>query len=196
MPRKKSDEQKEKIARIATDIFIQKGYKGTSLQDIALEVGITKAGIYHYFKTKEEILYHILATYDENNVKIFAGIRAEIKDGGMESTEALKRIIRGYAELSSSKLNINLLAMRERDQLTGKNRENYRKINQGIFTRLKKDVAGIKNLKKSLDLNTIVFMIISMSAWFGYWLKEDGKLTLEEAIEQSIDIICHGVLET
>lgn len=195
MPRKKSDDRKKLITQVATDIFIEKGYKGTSLQDIATAAGITKAGIYHYYKTKEEILYHILASYDQENIEAFKSVRAEITDPDMDSTTALKKIIRAYAELSSSKKNINLLGMRERDQLTGINRQNYRKINQGIHTRFKNDISKIGNLKKTLDLNTIVFMIFSMSAWFGYWLKEDGKLTLDEAIEQSIDIICHGVIE-
>ena len=180
---------------MATEIFIEKGYKGTSLQDIAAASGITKAGIYHYFKTKEEILFDILATHDEDNIEAFKTVRFELENSDIDSTAALKKLIRAYAKLSASKQNINLLGMRERDQLTGVNRDNYRSINQRILNDIKNDISKIGNLKKSLDLNTIVFMIISMSAWFGYWLKEDGKLTLEEAIEQTIDIICHGVLD-
>jgi AcrR family transcriptional regulator len=195
MPRKDSEAKKERIAQAATDIFLKKGYKNTSLQDIALAVGITKAGIYHYFKEKEEILYFILASYDTANTEAFKSIRVKFEDSELDPQNALKMIIRAYAKLSSNKQNINLLGLRERDQLTGKNRENYRKIHQGIFGSIKKDIGRIPNLKTSLDLNTMVFMIISMSAWFGYWIKADGKLTLEEAIEQSIDIICHGVME-
>jgi len=195
MPRKKSEVQRERIAQAATDIFIEKGYKGTSLQDIALSVGITKAGIYHYFKTKEEILYHILATHDRSNIEAFEKIRHQIEHSDMDDTTILKIIIRTYAKLSAEKQNINLLGLRERDQLTGERQEDYRKNHQGILSRLKTDIGAIQNIKKSLDLNTIIFMVISMSAWFGYWLKEDGRLTLEEAIEQSIDIICHGVIE-
>ncbi len=195
MPRKKSDERKKQITKIATDIFIEKGYKGTSLADIANAAGITKAGVYHYYKTKEEILFHILATHDEENIEAFKEVRFEIENTDMEPTTALKKMIRAYAKLSATKQNINLLGMRERDQLTGINRENYRRINKRILSDIKNDISKIGNLKKTIDLNTIVFMIISMSAWFGYWLKEDGKLTLEDAIEQSIDIICHGVME-
>ncbi|MBU2647362.1 TetR/AcrR family transcriptional regulator [bacterium] len=195
MSKESTEDRKARIAEIATDIFIEKGYKSTSLQDIAQVAGITKAGIYHYFKTKEDILYHILSTYDINNIISFQKVRVEIQNPDLDPTSALKMIIRAYARLATNKRNIALLGLKERDQLTGEKRESYRKIQQGIFSRLKKDIAGIRNLKKSLDLNSIVFMIISMSAWFGYWLKEEGNLVLEEAIEQSIEIICHGVLE-
>ncbi len=195
MQRKDSEAKKERIAHAATDIFIEKGYKNTSLQDIAQVVGITKAGIYHYFKEKEEILYYTLASYDTANIETFKSIRVKFEDSKLDPQTALKMIIRAYAKLSANKQNINLLGLRERDQLTGENRENYRKIQQAIFGDIKRDIGRIPNLKTSLDLNTMVFMIISMSAWFGYWIKADGKLTLEEAIEQSIDIICHGVME-
>ncbi|MBT4088743.1 MAG: TetR/AcrR family transcriptional regulator [Deltaproteobacteria bacterium] len=195
MQRKKTEIKKERIAQAATDIFIGKGYKNTSLQDIALTVGITKAGIYHYFKTKEEILYYILSSFHNSNIDAFQKVQSEIESPDLNPTDSLKIVIRAYAKLSATKQNVNLLSLREMDQLTGINKKNYRKIQQEIFDRLRNVVGQIPNLKTSLDLNTVVFMIISMSAWFGYWLKTDGKLTLEEAIEQSIDIICHGVME-
>ena len=195
MQRKDSEAKKERIAQAATDIFLKKGYKNTSLQDVALTVGKTKAGIYHYFKTKEEILYYTLSTYDNSNIEAFRKVQIETESPDLHPTDSLKMVIRTYAKLSATQQNINLLSLRERDQLTGINRKNYRKIQQEIFDRLRSVVSQIPNLKLSLDLNTVVFMIISMSAWFGYWLKRDGKLTLEEAIEQSIDIICHGVME-
>lgn len=195
MSGKKAEEKKAAITKTATEIFIEKGYKGTSLQDIARGAGLTKAGLYHYFKTKEEILYHILASHDQENIQAFVPIRTEVESGTVDPANALKKIIRGYATLSASRQKINLLGMRERDQLTGVNRENYRKINQRILSDIKGDISKFDNIKKNLDLNTIVFMVFSMSAWFGYWLKTGGRLTLEEAIEQSIDIICHGVME-
>ena len=44
----------------AYDFFIEKGYEKTSVQDIINELGISKGAIYHYFKSKEEILQSVL----------------------------------------------------------------------------------------------------------------------------------------
>jgi hypothetical protein len=41
---------------IAAEIMCQKGYEGTSMSDIAEAAGLTKAGIYHYIRGKEELL--------------------------------------------------------------------------------------------------------------------------------------------
>lgn len=195
MAKKKSETKKERIAEAATDIFIKKGYNGSSLQDIAQAVGISKAGIYHYFKTKEEILYHILSTHHEKNIKTYAGIRKVLEGSDLDSVTTLKKLIRSYSDLTASRQSINLLAMRERHQLTGVHRENYHRLNKKIFNYIKRDIRKIDGLKKDLDVNTILFMFIAMSNWFAYWFKEDGKMTLDEAIKQTADIICHGVME-
>ena len=53
----------ERIHRIyheAAAVFLEKGYQATTLQDIAAAVGLTKAGLYHYIRSKERLLFDIL----------------------------------------------------------------------------------------------------------------------------------------
>lgn len=50
----------EDILSTAYSFFIEKGYEKTSIQDIINELGISKGAIYHYFKSKEEILQSVL----------------------------------------------------------------------------------------------------------------------------------------
>jgi AcrR family transcriptional regulator len=50
----------EDIISVAYTLFIEKGYEKASVQDIINELGISKGAIYHYFKSKEEILQSIL----------------------------------------------------------------------------------------------------------------------------------------
>lgn len=71
------EEKKDFISKIATKVFSKKGYQTASLQDVANEAKICKAGIYHYFKSKEEILaYTLIKISDrfleklENSIKI------------------------------------------------------------------------------------------------------------------------------
>ncbi|WP_162901411.1 TetR/AcrR family transcriptional regulator [Breoghania sp. L-A4] len=48
------------ICDAAAALFAEKGYEGTSLQDVATVVGVTKAGLYHYFPTKQELFDSIV----------------------------------------------------------------------------------------------------------------------------------------
>ena len=47
---------KEKITNAAYNVFTNKGYHKTTMDDVANEVGVSKASLYSYFKSKEEIL--------------------------------------------------------------------------------------------------------------------------------------------
>ena len=50
---------KEKITRVAIELFHQKGYFATSVSEIAGQCGIQKASIYYHYPSKENILFHI-----------------------------------------------------------------------------------------------------------------------------------------
>jgi AcrR family transcriptional regulator len=50
----------EQILNVATDLFVQKGYHGLSMREIAEALGVTKAAIYYHYKDKEELFYAIL----------------------------------------------------------------------------------------------------------------------------------------
>jgi TetR/AcrR family transcriptional regulator, cholesterol catabolism regulator len=62
----------DEIVATAASLFLDKGYEGTSVQDIADRVGILKGSLFYYISTKEDLLYAVLCD-------IFAGARADIE---------------------------------------------------------------------------------------------------------------------
>ena len=51
------DEQLQQILKTSAKIFAEKGFHRTSIRDIARATGMSLAGIYYYFRTKEELLF-------------------------------------------------------------------------------------------------------------------------------------------
>ena len=47
---------RERILDVALDLFIEKGFDGTSLREIAEQLGVTKAALYYHFASKDDIL--------------------------------------------------------------------------------------------------------------------------------------------
>lgn len=56
---------KEKILEEALKLFSQSGYMGTSMNDIAAKLGVTKAALYKHYKSKQEILDSIVDKMNE-----------------------------------------------------------------------------------------------------------------------------------
>lgn len=65
----KGTARREEILQTALDVFARQGYRGTSLRDVAREVGISLPGLMHHFESKEHLLTAILRKRDEANVQ-------------------------------------------------------------------------------------------------------------------------------
>jgi AcrR family transcriptional regulator len=59
-----SGDTRERILSVANELFIEQGYEGTSLREIADRLDITKAALYYHFRSKDEILQTLLAPFD------------------------------------------------------------------------------------------------------------------------------------
>jgi AcrR family transcriptional regulator len=51
-----ADETRQRILDIAVDLFIERGYAGTSVRDISERLGMTKGSLYYHFASKEDVL--------------------------------------------------------------------------------------------------------------------------------------------
>ena len=187
------DERKEYLANTAAIVFCEKGYQAASLQDVARKGKISKAGIYHYFKTKEDILAYLLIQYTDRFLQVLQQRIAASQEKGLNDKLAFQEFIRTYAAHLNRNKELRLLVLRERHQLTGKNKGDLFKREQAIFHLLKNELKKIPGMEKGSDHNVISFLIISMSHWVGYWFKEGKKLSLEEIIDRNIRVIFNGI---
>ncbi|MCV4231238.1 TetR/AcrR family transcriptional regulator [Virgibacillus sp. LDC1] len=84
------EETINQILTVALNLFMQKGYEQTSIQDIINELGgLTKGAIYHHFKSKEEIWQAVIDHAFKGVDEMLAGIR---DDNGLNGLEKLRKI--------------------------------------------------------------------------------------------------------
>ena len=57
---KKEEQRKNQIIQAAFDVISSKGYNNFTIEDIANQAGLSKGGVLHYFKAKEDILIFLL----------------------------------------------------------------------------------------------------------------------------------------
>ena len=81
---------RERILRAAARLFRKRGYKSTTVRDIAQEVGILSGSLFHHFRTKEEMLLEIM-----REAALSVCIRAEaVIDRAPSPVERLRELIR------------------------------------------------------------------------------------------------------
>jgi AcrR family transcriptional regulator len=189
------EERKDYLSKIASKVFGEKGYQSASLQDVAREAMISKAGVYHYFKSKEEILAYILIKLSDQFLEKLKGCIKETKEQGLSPEDSFKKLMEIYARHVNNERYKRSLVLRERHQLTGRNKKALYRKEQAIFRLIKTELQKIQNLDHSIDPNVITFLFISMSHWLGYWIKDGKKLNLDSIIDQNIKVISHGMLK-
>ncbi|MCC8122994.1 MAG: TetR/AcrR family transcriptional regulator [Oscillospiraceae bacterium] len=87
--------KKKELLRIALDLFIEKGYENTTITEIMKAAGLTKAGMYHYFSSKEEMLDEAISSIIEQDI---SNLRREMLKLSVE--EKMILFTKGTATLS------------------------------------------------------------------------------------------------
>lgn len=96
------DSRKNQIIETATQLFKSKGYSGTSMRDLATEVGMVVGGLYSHVNSKDEILQNIC--FDMAN-KFLHHIDNVLSMKNLSNEEKLDQAIQGHARIISADIN-------------------------------------------------------------------------------------------
>lgn len=94
-------ERKNEIIEMATELFKEKGYSGTSMRDIAAKVGVEAPSLYSHYENKEAILQNICFTMAHKFLDSFEEINTERDETYVEQ---LQQVIRKHVLLITSNL--------------------------------------------------------------------------------------------
>lgn len=120
----------------ATRQFVERGFDGTSMQQLADACGVTKAALYYHYPSKADLLRAIVAAYLDE----VAGVVAAGHEGASEATGRLDAIVRGLFALPVESRAVMRLAMHDLRHLPEADRAAF----QGDYhTRFVDPLAGI-----------------------------------------------------
>jgi AcrR family transcriptional regulator len=184
--------RRQQIVAAAIRVFFEMGYEGASLRDLAAHVGINKATVYHYFASKEEILYHILR---EVGSGLLEGVRrAAALDGN--PLDALEAMIRFQIEYMEDHLEEVKVLVEEKKSLRADLMHTTRGTESEIL-RLYKDTlvrCAEQGLIRPVQVTTAAFGILGQINWFYHWYRPDGPLSIQELAEQVVCLLLHGLV--
>ena len=182
------------VYRVAAEIMCRKGYEATSMNDIAEAAGLTKAGIYHYIRGKEDLLFGIM-TYAMDNVE--QGIIAP----AMEQTDAEQRlytIVERHTRSVLEGVGAITIVLEEMTSLTPPHRRTITQRKRAYFEFIRHTLEQLASEGKLRDVSPTcaAFSILGMILWISRWYRRDGKITLQQVMNDYLQIAMSGVLKS
>lgn len=184
--------RKQQILDTAVRLFFEVGYEGASLRDLASRVGINKATIYHYFESKEEILFHIVREVGQG---LLAGVEDAVdRDGApLQVLEAMIRFQIEYMENHVAEIKV---LVEEKKSLRADLLKATRATEARILE-LYKDVlrrCQEAGTIRPVHCTTAAFGILGQINWLYHWYRPEGPLSIRMLVDQVLTLLFHGLL--
>jgi len=187
------DEKLQKILKTAAKIFADKGFHKTSVRDISRATRMSLAGLYYYFRTKEELLYLI-------QERCFVTLLQRWEQATTAETDVRTRI-RVFAENHLSFFLHNMHEMKvmahEDESLTGEFNEKILVLKRRYVKVIMDLIAELRERRgaKGIDLRVATFSLFGMMNWIYTWYQPKRDLPLPQLTEQMLRIYFFGLLQ-
>jgi AcrR family transcriptional regulator len=188
----KSAKKKEAICRVATSLFVEKGFEKTSIRDIAEAGKMNSSGLYYYFEDKEAILYTILIEImDESLARM-----QEIANRDVPIKEKIYAAIDLHTDIyGADPIRMALIAYNQKslspehwDELRTKQRE-YSAIVRSFLVQLRDN-----GETADLDPTLCTFALFGMIQSAYLWYDPQGEVKPDELREMFARIFTGGIL--
>ena len=191
---KDAKQRLREICRLAARVFYEKSYDGASMQEIAHAAGLTKAGLYHYVGSKDQLLYGIM----NMGMDLVDELVIERVKGVLDPQERLRQAILGHIDL----------IVRARDHETTvilhENRSLKGHLRRKINTRKKVYIHYLENLIAEVQEQSgrpplvsplmAAFFVLGIVNWLYQWYHPEGRVKQQELEQIIVDFCFRGLL--
>jgi AcrR family transcriptional regulator len=188
---RKLDSKREAVLKTAAHLFLEQGYRRTSLSELAKRLRITKPALYYYFRNKEEIL---VECYKTGISKIEDGLDRALAAGGT-GLDKTRAYVEAYARVIGSEDFGRCVAMLDDGELSATARREVRRLKRHIDSSLRGSIEeGIADGSiAACNPKIAAFALAGAINWIGSWYSPEGEFGPEEIAHQFATLLSDGL---
>ena len=201
------DQKLELILRTSARIFAEKSYHSTSMRDISRATGVSLAGLYHYCKSKEELLFLI---QDHCFGRVLERVEERIR-GVSDPFEKLRIFIDNHLSFFAANMAEMKVLSHEAESLAGDlhakvstRKEKYAKLARRILRDIQESTVSearpsgratsISNRNGRIDLTVATYALFGMMNWIYNRYDPAGKLSVNQLVDNITRLFLSGFL--
>ena len=189
------DKKLEHILRTSARIFAEKSYHSTSMRDIARATNVSLSGLYHYCKSKEELLYLI---QDHCFGRVSERLEQRIKTVN-DPFEKLRIMIDNHLSFFAANMAEMKVLSHEAESLEGDlhkqvttKKERYARLARKIL----REIQEQNGKGAGVDLTIATYALFGMMNWIYNWYDPTGKLSVHQLVDNITRLFLDGFLST
>ena len=187
-----SYEMKRRMAlETAARAFNERGFYRTSLDDIAAELNVTKAALYYYFESKDEILYecHSAAIQSLTDTPL-----AGADDRRLSGLEKIERFVERYVPMIVQSFGRCLVLVGTQPlepENRAKCRAGRRQTNDLLVGLIREGIADGSIARRDPKLAS--YFVFGLLNWIAQWYEERGPRSLDEITREAVRFVVNGL---
>jgi len=201
------DQKLELILRTSARIFAEKSFHSTSMRDISRATGVSLAGLYHYCKSKEELLFLI---QDHCFGRVLERLEQRLRDSS-DPIEKLRIFIDNHLSFFAANMAEMKVLSHEADSLAGdlhahvsNKKRQYTLRARKILADLQHNNANARPARRNgrrrvpesrrMDLTVATYALFGMMNWIYNWYDPGGKLSVTQLVDNITQLFLAGFL--
>ncbi|MEM8988119.1 MAG: TetR/AcrR family transcriptional regulator [Pseudomonadota bacterium] len=181
------DKKRQALTDHAAKLFARHGFAGASISDLAAVCGVSKSLIYHYYSSKEAILFAVMEEHIDELLKISVPSSSVEQSATDELIDLTKRLLRCYVGAADRQkillYDIPSLPKAQQTEIKLKQRELIKRV-ESIVLRVEPGL-----LKKRAQLRVQIMLYFGMINWTHTWYKPSGAVKRDTLAEMAANTL-------
>ena len=183
----------ESLLAVVVDVFNERGYDGTRMDDLSRALGISKGAIYHHVEGKEELLRLAL----DRALGRLDAIIAEAAALDKPAVEQLEYVVRGAVRVLQQEHSYVALLLRVRNTTpAGLDALNRRRNTDSFVAGLVREAQRYGDIRTDIDASLIARLLLGMVNSLAEWYQPNVDVSVDEHVADAIVQIAMSGLRT
>lgn len=192
MPRERAadyDEKLESVCDAAARLFAASGYPSARMAEIAAACGVSKSMLYHYFQTKDDLLFHMI---EEHLLEVIDALEQATAEESLGAEDNLTRFVQAFVRRSAGSRQRNLVAMNDAKFLSPKHRAVIREMERKIVDLVAAQIRGLNPHCSDQLLKVFTFFLLGILNWSDGWYDPEGAIKPDELATYISELYIRG----
>lgn len=184
-------ERQQGILDAAAAMFAKHGFNGTSIAALADSCGVSKALLYHYYDSKEALLYDMLLVH----CKLLSETASNATKQSDKPEEQLRSLVRALMELYMSSRDKHVVLLNDLHCLPEAQQIEVKEEERKVLQEIKDLIIKLRPDLKPPQVTSLTMYLMGAVNWTYTWFKPQGQVTAGEFADLATATFLNGIMQ-